>query len=54
MISGEHYDYIKQGGNYRRRYMMSDNEFMNYMGYRYTAVENKVEECLSAARRHTA
>ena len=24
---------------------------MNYMGYRYTAVENKVEECLSAARR---
>lgn len=31
--------------------MMSDNEFMNYMGYRYTVVENKVEECLSAARR---
>lgn len=30
---------------------MSDNEFMNYMGYRYTVVENKVEECLSAARR---
>ena len=51
MVSGEHYDYIKQGGNYRRRYMMADNEFMNYMGYRYTAVENKVEECLSAARR---
>lgn len=30
---------------------MSDNELMNYMGYRYTVIENKVEECLSAARR---
>lgn len=51
MISGEHYDYIKQGGNYRRRHMMFDNEFKDLMGYRYTVVENKVEECLSAARR---
>lgn len=31
--------------------MMFDNEFKDLMGYRYTVVENKVEECLSAARR---
>ncbi len=30
---------------------MFDNEFTDFMGYRYTVVENKVEECLSAARR---
>ena len=30
---------------------MFDNEFKDFMGYRYTVVENKVEECLSAARR---
>lgn len=31
--------------------MMFDNEFKDLMGYRYTVVENKVEECLSAAKR---
>lgn len=30
---------------------MFDNEFKDLMGYRYTVVENKVEECLSAAKR---
>ena len=29
----------------------SNDDFMNYMGYRNMAVEEKIEECLSAARR---
>lgn len=37
--------------NYRRRQVMFDDELMDFAGYRYTAVENKVEECLDAARR---
>ena len=28
-----------------------DNDFTDFMGYRHTVVEEKIEECLSAARR---
>lgn len=28
-----------------------NDEFMNYMGYRYTSLEEKAEECLLTARR---
>lgn len=30
---------------------MFNDELTDFTGYRYTAVENKVEECLDAARR---
>lgn len=30
---------------------MFDDELMEFAGYRYTVVENKVEECLSAVRK---
>lgn len=29
----------------------SNDDFMNFMGYRNMVVEEKIEECLSAARR---
>ncbi len=28
-----------------------DNEFMNFMGYRYMVIEDKIRECMSAAKR---
>lgn len=31
--------------------MFWDNSFMEYMGYRNMVVENKIDECLAAARR---
>ena len=31
--------------------MFDDNGFMEFMGYRNMVVEDKIEECLSAARR---
>lgn len=31
--------------------MFNNNDFMNYAGYRYTVTEDKVEQCLAAARR---
>ena len=31
--------------------MFDDNGFMDFMGYRNMVVEDKIEECLSAARR---
>ena len=31
--------------------MFWDNGFMEYMGYRNMVVENKIDECLAAARR---
>ncbi len=27
------------------------NDFLDYMGYRYMVIENKIRECLDAARR---
>lgn len=30
---------------------MGMDDFMNYMGYRNMVIENKIKECLSAARR---
>lgn len=30
---------------------MYGNDFMNYMGYRNSVIEDKIEECLDAARR---
>ena len=30
--------------------MFDDNGFMEFMGYRNMVVEDKIEECLSAAR----
>ncbi len=30
--------------------MMNKDDFMNYMGYRNTVVEEKIEECLSEIR----
>lgn len=29
----------------------TNDDFMSYMGYRNTVVEEKIEECLSAARK---
>lgn len=31
--------------------MFGNDDFMNFMGYRNMVVEDKIEECLSAARR---
>lgn len=31
--------------------MFGNNNFMDFMGYRNMVVEDKIEECLSAARR---
>ena len=28
-----------------------DNEFMNFMGYRYMVIEDKIRECMSVAKR---
>lgn len=28
-----------------------DNEFMDYMGYRHMVIEDKIQECMQAAKR---
>ena len=43
----------QKSGRYHRSLgvmdMFENDDFMNFMGYRYMIVEDKIEECLSAA-----